>query len=183
MRSFAALRAAAGELDALVSYGWAGAISCGVKPPGVYTVAEVVDARTGERYPTDSPHQGPEAPLRMVTLDHVATASEKRPLAERYQASLVDMEAATIGRLARAHGLAFLCVRGVSDGYTDELPDFNPYIDRMGHLQTTAFTLHALVRPASWGPLLALGRNSRAAAQALAREIPQVLSRAKLLSC
>ncbi len=184
-RSISAIRAAAeqdGPLDALVSYGWAGALSCGVKPPGVYSVAEVVDSRTGERFHTSNLHSGPEAPLRLVTLDHVARKQEKRALAERYQAVLVDMEAATVARLARARNLSFLCLRGVSDGYSDDLPDFNPFLTSRGQLRTAAFALHALLRPATWGPLVELQRNSRAAAQALAHQLPDALSRAKLVS-
>ena len=181
-RSFQALRAASSELSAVVSYGWAGALHCGVKPPEVYTVAEVIDARTGERFATDGPRAAPGAPLRLVTLDHVARQAEKRPLAERYGASLVDMEAAKVGRLARAHSLRFACVRGVSDGYTDELPDFNPFITNAGRLRTPALALHALLRPHMWPSLVALGRNSAAAAHALARELPTALARAGLLS-
>ena len=181
-RSFAAIRAAAGELDAVISYGWAGALSCGVKPPGVYSVGEVIDSRTGERFTTDDERDASRSPLRLVTLDHVARKAEKRALAERYKAVLVDMEAATVGRLAQAHGLPFFCLRGVSDGYTDDLPDFNPFITAQGQLRTAAFAVRALARPAGWSALMELGRNSRAAAEALARELPQALLRAKLLS-
>ncbi len=181
MRSFQAIRAASTDLGALVSYGWAGALNCGVKPPNVCTVAEAIDARTGERFPTDGARAAEGAPLRLVTLGHVARREEKRPLAERYGASLVDMEAATVGRLARAHGLAFVCLRGVSDGYTDELPDFNRFITHDGQLRTAALALHAAVRPRLWPTLAALGRNSTAAAEALARKLPEALQRAGLI--
>ncbi|RRA49464.1 nucleoside phosphorylase [Acidipila sp. EB88] len=177
-RSFAAVRAAAGQLDAVLSYGWSGALSCGVKPPQVHPVREVVDAGTGERFRTISP----EATQRLVTLNHVARPDEKRPLAERYQASLVDMEAATVGRLARAHGIPFLCLRGISDGYTDHMPDFNPFIDGRGQLRTARFLLRTLVRPADWGALLTLQRQSSESARLLAREIPNLLASAKLVS-
>lgn len=182
MRSFAALRAAADDLDAVISYGWAGAISCGIKPPEVHQIAEVVDARTGERFPTDAPHRGPGAPLRLVTLDHVATLAEKRPLAERYRASLVDMEAATVGRLARAHGIRFLCLRGISDGSTDPLPDLNPFITPYGEFRTAAFALHAMLRPRTWAPLAQLGRQSRVAAEGLAQALPRLLTSGNLVS-
>ncbi len=191
-RSFAALRAAAGELDAVVSYGWAGAITCGLKPPQVQIVDEVIDARTGERFMTDSAFRGPlrgptrgpfrsltrglGAPLRLVTLDRVATLAEKRPLAERYRASLVDMEAATVGRLARAHSWGFLCLRGISDGATDPLPDLNPFLTHNGGFRTAAFALHAALRPGSWAALAALSRNSRAAAGCLAGALPELLA-------
>jgi adenosylhomocysteine nucleosidase len=177
-RSFAALRVAAGELDAVISYGWAGALSCGLKPPGVHVVGEVIDARTGERFATDTPHggmqNGREAPLRLVTLDHVARKDEKRALADRYKAVMVDMEAATVGRLARAHGMKFLCLRGISDGYLDELPDLNRFITPGGQMRTLALALHATMRPGTWGALMELGRNSREAAEGLARAFPSL---------
>ncbi len=176
-RSFAALRAAAEDLRVLVSYGWAGALTDEAEAPGVYAVGEVVDARTGERFATASRGDGP----RLVTLDHVARRGEKPAVAERYGASLVDMEAATVGRLARAHGLGFVCLRGVSDGLEDDLPDFNRFIGPGGQLRMVHFLAHALARPGSWGPLMALGRNSAAAAQALAQALPAELARARLV--
>jgi adenosylhomocysteine nucleosidase len=181
-RSFAALRTAAGELDILVSYGWAGALTCAVKPAQVYAISQVVDARTGERFTAEVPATVPMTSYRLVSLDHVALKPEKRTLAERYGAVLVDMEAATVGRLARAHGAGFLCLRGVSDGDSDDLPDFNRFITPAGQLRTTAFALHALLRPGSLGLLLELGRNSRAAAEALAHELQATLARLKLVS-
>ncbi len=168
-RAFADIWAyAAGGLDAVVTYGWAGALSCGVKPPDVFTVSEVIDSRTGERFLTASPQSS--APLRLVTLDHVARAEEKRALAERYQAVLVDMEAATIARLARAHSIPFYCVKAISDAYTDVLPDFNRFLDHSGQLRLASFVTHALLRPRYWGPLARLGRNSRVAARHLAAQ-------------
>ena len=181
-RSFAALRTAAGELDAIVSYGWACALSCAVKPPSVHSVAEVVDARTGERFTANTQAFGPTSAMRLVTLDHVAVKDEKRALAERYQAVLVDMEAATVARLARAHGIPFLCLRGISDGYAADLPDVNRFITTEGQLRTAAFAATALLQPGSWGSLMELGRNSRAAAEALARALPDVLRQTKLIS-
>lgn len=184
MRSFAALRKAAGEsgeLDTLVSYGWAGALSCGVKAPDVHVVAEVVDAHTGERFGTSVRHSGPAAPLRLVTQGHVALRAEKRSLAERYKAVMVDMEAATVGRLARAHGMRFLCLRGISDNYADELPDLNRFITQQGQLRTGAFALHAALRPRTWGPLMELGRNSREAAERLAEALPLLLHESRLV--
>jgi adenosylhomocysteine nucleosidase len=181
-RSFSAVRAAAGQLDAMVSYGWAGALSCGVRPPDVRVVAEVIDARTGERFATSSVHRGPEAPVRLVTLNHVAGAKEKRPLAERYKAVLVDMEAAVVARLARAHGMGFVCLKGISDGYQDELPDFNPFITPEGRMRTGAFALHAALRPATWSPLRELQQNSRDAANGLAGSLLDTLAQARLVS-
>ncbi len=169
-------------LDAILSFGWAGAISCGVKPPEAFAVAEVIEARTGEGFLTNDTDPETGTALRLVTLDHVARIDEKRPLAERYKAVLVDMEAATIARLARAHNLRFGCMKGISDGYTDVLPDFNRFLDRRGQLRMAAFVAHALVRPRYWPGLSRMGRHSKAAAAALAGLVPRWLTHAGLVS-
>ena len=178
----AASQTAGQRLDAVISYGWAGAISCGVKPPEVYPVAEVIDARTGERFFTEEAAPVNGVPLRLVTLDHVARADEKRPLAERYKAVLVDMEAATVARLARAHSIPFRCIKGISDGYTDRLPDFNRFLDRSGQLRMPAFVAHALLTPRYWPALARMGANSRAASLALAEQLPAWAAAPKLVS-
>ena len=184
--AFASVAAAAQSsgtpLDCIVSYGWAGAISCGVKPPEVYAPGEVIDARTGERFRADIPESETGVPLRLVTLDHIACADEKRPLAERYRAVLVDMEAAAVARLARAHGIRFRCIKGISDGYTDILPDFNRYLDDRQQLRLPLFAASALLKPRTWPALARLGRNSRAAAEALAAQVPEWLRSGGLVS-
>ena len=169
-------------LDAVVSYGWGGALSCGIKPPEVYTPSEIVEARTGERFDAIGfmPNQG--GVLRLVTLDHVARSGEKRSLAERYRAVLVDMEAATIARLARAHAIEFGCIKGISDGYADVLPDFNCFLDAQGQLRMPNLVIDALLRPRSWSSLVRLGRNSKAAAQRLAEALPTWLESSGLVS-
>jgi adenosylhomocysteine nucleosidase len=178
--AFADVFAAAGYLDAIVSYGWAGAITCGVKPPEVYGLSEVIDTRTGERFQTATP-PGPVT-LRLVTIDHVARSDEKRFLSERYKAVLVDMEAATVARLAAARDIPFYCCKGISDGYADLLPDFNRFLDRRGQLRLPAFILHSLLRPQYWGALNRLRVNSDSAARRLAKQLPACFQRAALLS-
>ena len=172
----------AGDLRVVLSYGWAGALSCGIKPPEVYAPGEVIDARTGERFHTCGSLPNTPSGLRLVTLDHVARAEEKRPLAERYRAVLVDMEAATVARLARARGIEFGCIKGISDGYTDVLPDFNRYLDARGQLRTSRFVASALVQPRYWAPLLRLGRHSKVAAEAMAEALPRWLEGSGLVS-
>ncbi len=163
---------AGGRVDALMSAGWAGALSCGVKPPDAYEVKEVVETQTGERFLT-----GQEEGCRLVTLDHVADVKEKRRLAERYRAVLVDMEAATVARLAQARNVPFLCCKGISDGATDVLPDFSRFISTKGQLRMPAFLAHVAVRPRYWKNLGRMGANSQKAAVALRRLIEEVLER------
>lgn len=157
-----------GPIDTLVSLGWAGSLSCGLKPPGAFVISEVVDSLTGEIYPTAS-----NGGQRLVTLDHVARYDEKRKIAERYQAPLVDMEAATVGRIAQEKGVGFYCFKGISDGSNDKLPDFNRFIGADGQLRMPAFISYALFHPQYWAALKQLGENSKAAASNLARLVAE----------
>ena len=153
-----------GALDALVSIGWAGSLSCGLRTATATVVREVIDAGSGERFPTAIPDG-----QRLITIDRVADAQEKRRLAQEYQAVLVDMEAATVARLARTKDLDFYCFKGISDGPSDKLPDFNRFIGADGQLRMAAFLTWAAVHPATWRPIGRLAKNSRAAAGELAQ--------------
>lgn len=156
----------AGNPDALVSIGWAGSLSCGMKPPDACAVREVVEAASGERFTTLTPKG-----QRLVTLDHVAHREEKRRLAGEHQAVLVDMEAAAVAAVARERGLGFYCFKAVTDGPNDELPDFSRFTSADGRLRMAPFVAHAALRPALWPALTRLGRNSRAAAVELSNFI------------
>lgn len=154
---------AEGRLDALVSYGWSGALTCGLKPPTACVIAEVIDSRTNEQFRTAS-REG----QRLLTLDHVARPDEKRALAQKYQTPLVDMEAAAVARFAAARNIQFYCLKGVSDGYNDNLPDFNRFLGRDGQLRMPALVAYALLHPKYWLALRQLGRQSQDAARNLA---------------
>jgi adenosylhomocysteine nucleosidase len=156
--------------DLLVSFGWAGALTCAVKPPSACTINEVVDAANGERFPTAFADG-----YRLITLDHVAHVDEKRGLAAKFQSVLVDMEAAAVARAAASRGIPFYCFKGISDGYTDRLPDFSRFISKDGGLRMGAFLAHAAVRPGYWPSMQRLGRNSGEAASGLARLIQESL--------
>ena len=134
-----------------------------MKPPAACVIAEVIDSRTNERFRTAS-NEG----QRLLTLDHVARPDEKRALAQKYQAPLVDMEAAAVARVAAGRNTPFYCFKGISDGYNDNLPDFNRFLGTNGQLQMPALVTYALLHPKYWSPLRQLGRQSQAAARNLA---------------
>jgi adenosylhomocysteine nucleosidase len=158
-------------IDTLVSIGYAGSLSCGLKAPDACVVREVIDAASGERFAT-----GAEKGQRLITLDRVADPDEKRRLAAQYQAVLVDMEAAAVARFARDHNLRFLCFKAVTDGPNDKLPDFNAFISPDGKWCMTPFVFHAAMRPASWKALWRLGNNSRAASRELANLVHRTVA-------
>jgi adenosylhomocysteine nucleosidase len=149
--------------NVLVSYGWAGALTCAVKPRAACAISEVIDVGSGERFVTDY-----SGGYRLITLDHVARPDEKRGLAEKHQSVLVDMEAATVARSAVARQVAFYCFKGISDGYSDRLPDFNRFINDRGEMRMAAFVAYAILHPQYWTSLRQLGENSNGAAKALA---------------
>ncbi|ACO34125.1 MULTISPECIES: hypothetical protein [Acidobacterium] len=162
-------------IEMLFSVGWAGSLSCGAKPPDAWAAAEVIDAQTGERFEAE-PHGMEQANgIRLVTLDHVAGVEEKRQLAARWQAVMVDMEAATVARLARERGVKFRCCKGISDGATDRLPDFSRFISKQGQLRMPAFLAHVAVRPGYWRNLARMGAHSSQAAENLAVRVREMV--------
>jgi adenosylhomocysteine nucleosidase len=159
--------------DVLVSYGWAGALTCAVKPRTACAISEVIDAASGERFATRCSDG-----YRLITLDRVARADEKRGVAEKHQAVLVDMEAAAVARMAAARNVAFYCFKVISDGYDDLLPDFSRFIGRKGDLRMAALLGHVAVRPRYWASMRRLGKNSGAGASALVSLVQEGLQRA-----
>jgi adenosylhomocysteine nucleosidase len=159
-----------GPLAALVSVGWAGALSPTVHTAHAYCVTDVVDALTGERYTTED-HGLTGEQIKLVTAKRVIPRHEKSRFAEDFGASLVDMEAATVARLARVRGIPFYCYKSVSDSVEESLPDMNPFISRDGHMDMGRFVASVLVRPQYWPGLVRMGKNSSRGAEALARAV------------
>jgi adenosylhomocysteine nucleosidase len=161
-RAFAAIEDG-GPIDLVFSYGWAGALRAGITPGTAHNVAGVYDVRTGERFNCDA-----DAGDRwLVTSPIVANEVEKSRLAASYRADLVDMEAAAIARVALMRGIPFYCIKGVSDGYDDRLPDFNRFIRPNGQFDLTAMVLFSILRPWHWPRLMRMGENSRRASQSM----------------
>jgi adenosylhomocysteine nucleosidase len=152
-----------GAASLVISTGWAGALSEELVPGRAYDVSAVIDARTGERFVA----AGPKNDCWLVTNSRVADASEKRRLRATYGAGLVDMEAAAVARLAQMRGIPFYCVKGVSDGFADQLPDFNRFILPNGKFQLGRFIVFCTLSPWYWPSLMRMGENSRKAAQGI----------------
>jgi adenosylhomocysteine nucleosidase len=111
----------------------------------------------------------------LVTSSRVADAQQKPRLATTYSAALVDMEAAGVARLAAMRGIPFYCVKGISDGNSDQLPDFNRFISPSGQFQLTRFVFFAILRPWHWRALIRMGENSRRAARGIAESLLDLL--------
>jgi adenosylhomocysteine nucleosidase len=161
-RAFAAIEDG-GPIDLVFSIGWAGALTAEIATGTAHNVAGVIDVRTGERFRCDAG----AGERWLVTSPIVADTAEKRRLATAYKADLVDMEAAAIARLAQMRSIPFYAIKGVSDGLTDHLPDFNRFIDASGQFQLARFVLFVLLRPFYWPGMVRMGENSRKASQSI----------------
>lgn len=161
-----------GPIDLVFSVGWAGALTGKIASGSAHNMAGVVDAKTGERFRCDAG----AGDLWLATSPKVADHNEKRRLASAYKADLVDMEAAAVARLAAMREIPFYCIKGVSDGLEERLPDFNPFIDDRGRFHTARFALFAVLRPIYWSALIRMGENSKRASQSIAETLHEFLS-------
>jgi adenosylhomocysteine nucleosidase len=169
-RAFAAIEDG-GPVDLLLSVGWAGALNTECKVGAAYNVAGAIDVRTGERFLCDAG----AGKLWLATSPKVADEAEKRRLAATYGASLVDMEAVAVARLAAMRSIPFYCIKGVSDGFDEKLPDLNRFLAPNGQFQTVRLVLYALVRPWYWPALIRMGENSKKASQSIAESLLKLL--------
>jgi adenosylhomocysteine nucleosidase len=173
-RAFAAIEDG-GPIDLVFSIGWVGALTADIAAGTAHNVAGVIDVRTGERFEVSGfPPLRQKEGARMarpefwlVTSPIVADEVEKRRLAAAYKADLVDMEAAAIARLAQMRGIPFYCIKGVSDGFDDRLPDFNRFIRTDGQFDMARMVLFSILRPWHWPSLVRMGENSRKASLGL----------------
>jgi len=161
-RAFAAIEDG-GPIDLVFSVGWAGALTSSLAPGAAHNAAGVIDIRTGERFACDAG----AGDRWLVTSPIVAGEAEKHRLAAAYKADLVDMEAAAIARLALMRGIPFYCIKGISDGFTDKLPDFNRFIRPDGQFDMAGMVLFSILRPWHWPSLVRMGENSKKASQSI----------------
>jgi len=149
------------KVTALISVGVAGACDPKMRVGEIVRAGVVVDARTGERFEDSQFRQV------LVSTDAIASVKEKARLHATYSAAAVDMEAAAVARLAQAHGLDFHAIKAISDEAEFEMEGLARFSTAEGQFREAAFALHAALRPAMWSKVIALGRNSSKAVDAL----------------
>jgi adenosylhomocysteine nucleosidase len=169
-RAFAAIEDG-GPIDLVFSVGWAGALRAEIASGSAHNVAGVIDVRTGERFRCDAG----AGDLWLATSPRVADQAEKRRLAATYDAALVDMEAAAVARLAAMREIPFYSIKGVSDGFNDRLPDFNPFLAPDGRFRLLPFVFLSMIRPWYWPALLRMGENSKRASQSIVESLRDFL--------
>ena len=155
---------ALGPVAELVSVGWAGACNWKLQVGDIFRPTIVVDVRTGERFFIDDPQVDAGEVSVLATVATPASVKEKERLGLSYYASAVDMEGATIARIARAHEIPFTAIKAISDDAKFELPDVSRFTTTKGQLREAAFGLHVALRPGLWQPVMKLAKSSKLAA-------------------
>lgn len=157
-------RSLLGDLDILVSVGFAGALRPELQPGIAYRAALVIDGEKGEHFETVG-NSRPTATL--VSTDHIVTEAGKQKLRETFEADMVDMEAAVVADIAQANYCRFCCFKAVVDVKGEGIPDFSPFQDQDGKLRSFQLRTHLLLRPRYWPAVLRMRKNSRTGAKAI----------------
>jgi adenosylhomocysteine nucleosidase len=160
-----------GPASELVSVGWAGACNHRFKVGDVIHPTIVIDAKTGERFFIQEPNTTDGSPEILVTVAKPSGIIEKERLEISYYASAVDMEAASVARIARARDLPFHAIKAISDEATFEIPYLSDFTAPNGQFRQIAFSFHLAVRPSLWKPVAILAKGSKLAAHQLCAEI------------
>lgn len=161
--------AGSGPIDTLISVGLAGGCSAAALAGTVLEAGKVIDAQSGESY-------AGSGSAVLVTSPTIAGVREKARLHATYGAAMVDMEAATVARLAEARGITFRAIKGISDGHDFEMASLSRFAGKHGSFRTGAFALHTAVRPHHWGKAMRLGKESQRALAALDGVLRELIS-------
>ena len=149
----------------LISVGFAGACDPSLQVEDIVRAGVVVDAQSGERF-----RSSPSAQV-LVSTPAIASVKEKQRLHAAYGASAADMEAATVARMAQAHGLRFRAIKVISDDAMFELQELGQFATHDGQFRQGAFAAYSAVRPRLWSKLFHLAENSKRALRALTAEL------------
>jgi adenosylhomocysteine nucleosidase len=155
----------------LVSAGLAGSCSQQLLPGTVAEAHTVIDVRSGERFSSEA-----SGGLTLATTTTIASTTEKARLHATYNAAMVDMEAATVARLAAAHNIPFRAIKAISDAHTFELENLAQFAGPRGEFRTAAFALHTALRPQTWSKAIELGKGSKQALAGLTEALRRLAS-------
>lgn len=155
----------------IVSAGFAGALTKGLRVGEVFEARCIVDARDGSKAETGS------GDGVLVSFSSVAGIEQKAKLASAYGAQAVDMEAAAVAKGAEARGLPFTAVKVISDELAFQMPPMERFIAADGSFQSGSFALYSALRPWTWATVFHLARNSSLAAGSLCVKLESMIAR------
>jgi adenosylhomocysteine nucleosidase len=145
----------------VVSIGFAGACVPELRPGSLMVPSKLVDAESGVEFPCAF------GSGTLVTLGKVAGKAAKQEAASRYGALAVEMEAIGVAAAAANYGKEFVAIKAISDGVEDDMDFLSGFLTPEG-FGMARFVAHIALRPALWGRVAALERQSKLATAALA---------------
>jgi adenosylhomocysteine nucleosidase len=154
----------------LLSVGLAGACDPSLHVGEIVRAGVVVDTQSGERFYDSQFKQV------LVSAPTIASVNEKQRLYASYHASAVDMEAATVARIAQARNLSFQAIKVISDDAVFELQELARFATQDGQFREAAFAAYLMTRPHLWSKLFQLAGNSKRALHALTTELETQLN-------
>lgn len=153
----------------LISAGFGGALTSDRRAGDVVTAREVIDSETGERYAAGS------GGSTVLTVSGVTGVAGKRDLASRWNADMIDMEAAAVAEVAQKLGIEFAAVKAISDELEFELPPMAQFVDDAGQFRTMRFVAWLAIRPRWWSVVRRLNANSQLAAANLSHVLEHLI--------
>jgi adenosylhomocysteine nucleosidase len=174
------------DVGAVIVIGIAGALSPDLEVGRLVVATRVLN----DAGPVDSPDPGWLIRARRqaeITAGTVFSSSQiaidpvaKHRLwlqAEQRPAVVVDLESATYGRAAAAHGVPWMVIRAVSDAADEALPlDFNRYRRQDGSVDRARVLRHGLLHPSILPELMQLKERVHDCAARLADFVERMLS-------
>jgi adenosylhomocysteine nucleosidase len=157
------------ESAMLISAGIAGALIATLKVGDVVHGSEVVDADSGARFIMT----GGESVI--VTVSSVSGPAEKRMLADRYKADVVDMESAAVAEVARKRRIECKAIKAISDELDFEMPPVGRFVGADGQFKTARFIAYVGVHPKWWSAVRHLNANSRIASVNLSHAVEHLI--------
>jgi len=104
----------------------------------------------------------------LLTVDHVVGTHEERAQLAPF-ASVVDMESFAVLSAARDRRIPAVAIRAISDSFDEEMPaGIHSMLDEKGRVDVVGVAKFVATRPSAVPAVIRLGRNSKAAAAALA---------------
>ncbi|MCZ6602126.1 MAG: hypothetical protein O6952_03890 [Planctomycetota bacterium] len=163
---------------ALVNIGFAGGLTEDCSPPCLVLADSILHNGHELTLPaewvaeTDQTLRDSAAPYlkgRVITVDHpLRRASDKREAGKRWNAVAAEMEAFHLARLAQERRVPFLCVRAVSDGVNQDLPDTDSLLGPAGEPSFRGVAAYLLRHPGETTSLIRLAGSTRAGRRMLA---------------
>jgi adenosylhomocysteine nucleosidase len=156
--------------------GFSGALTEDLHPADLVLGTEIAN-NTGETFRLDWPSQKSLFRQgRLLTWPKlVGDPEEKRRLGRDFAAVAVDMESATAARVCRQHQVPFGCLRAISDCLETPLSPRLVDLLQGGRVAPLRLARAFLTHPSLIGETWRLARDTRLAAQSLARGIAELL--------